>query len=122
MNKQTIAAAVLAFGGALIGSANADSWDNAGRYQVTVENRSGYTIENIYMSSTNDTSWERDLLGSSELLNGYHTTVFASAGHYDIRLVDRDHDQCVVNNVEIRGDRTLAITAEMLLRCEGYDR
>jgi hypothetical protein len=34
--------------------------------------------------------------------------------------VDRDGDDCVVNNVAIPAEGTLTITGEWLLLCEGY--
>jgi hypothetical protein len=117
-----IGAAIFAVGLGLLGIAHADSWDSLGNRNrnVIVENRSSITIDSIYMSGVNDTSWESDLLGSSELDPGYHTTILATPGRYDVKLVDGDGDKCVINNVEIRGDRTLTITTDMLMRCEGY--
>ena len=105
---------------ALSSAASADSWDNYGRPVVTLSNESGLTINRFYMSSTNDGSWESDLLGNGVLRSGYHTTIYADRGDYDVKLVDRDGDQCIVKGVTVSGDRTLTITSDMLMQCEGY--
>ena len=105
---------------ALTGVASADNWDNYARQVVTVTNNSGYTINQIYMSATNDSHWESDLLGAHVLLSGYQTTIYADRGNYDVMLVDRDNDKCIVRGVTISGDRTLTVTRDMLMRCEGY--
>jgi hypothetical protein len=54
------------------------------------------------------------------LASGYHTDFIADLGRYDVKLVDSDGDECVVNGVQIGGDRRLTITRDLLLRCEGY--
>jgi hypothetical protein len=114
MNTQ-VCAAFLAMSLTIAGAANADS-----RYNVTVENRSGIAIDQIYMSRVTDPNWRNDLLGSVILWSGYDTTILKGWGHYDVKLVDGDGDDCVVNDVAIQGDGTLMITGEWLLRCEGY--
>jgi hypothetical protein len=119
MDTKKIVAAV-AVGLSLFGVAQADSWDNLSRRNVTVENASGTTIESLYMSAVSDDSWESDLLGSGYLSSGSQTRILADPGRYDVKLVDRDGDECIVNNVQIQGDRVMTITANMLMRCEGY--
>jgi hypothetical protein len=114
-------AALLAMGLTIAGAARAE-WDNSRYYNVTVENRSGYPIDELYMSGVTDINWQNDLLGSDILWSGYHTTLRAALGHYDVKLVDSDGDNCVVNDVVIRGDRTLTITSDMLMRCESNGR
>ena len=61
--------------------------------------QSGYTIERFYMSSTSNPYWSRDLLGTGRLASGYHTNFRADLGTYDVKLVDSDGDECVVNGV-----------------------
>lgn len=104
----------------LSGLASADAWDERGRTTVTLWNESGYTIERFYMSSTSNPYWSADLLGRGRLASGYHTNFIADLGRYDVKLVDSDGDECVVNGVQIGGDRRLTITRDLLLRCEGY--
>lgn len=114
-----VAISTLSFLG-LSGLASADAWDNRGRTTVTLWNESGYTIERFYMSSTSNPYWSADLLGTGRLASGYHTDFLADLGRYDVKLVDSDGDECVVNGVTIGGDRRLTITRDLLLRCEGY--
>jgi hypothetical protein len=89
------------------------------RYNLQVENDSGYAIYKLQMSSVNDNSWERDLLGSYILYDGYSFTVSnISPGSYDIRLIDEDHDACVINDVRVNGDLTWNLTPVELVGCE----
>ena len=104
----------------LSGLASADAWDDHGHTTVTLWNESGYTIERFYMSSTYNPYWSADLLGTRRLASGYHSNFLADLGTYDVKLVDSDGDECVVNGVTIGGDRRLTITRDLLLRCEGY--
>jgi hypothetical protein len=106
---------------ALSGLAGADGFDNAGRVAgVTLWNDSGYTIERFFMSPTTDTLWGPDLLGRFDLPSGYHTTYYRDPGNYDVKLIDRDGDQCVIRGIRIDGDRRLTLTPGMLLHCEHY--
>src|SRR5260370_42680216 len=104
-----VCAAFLGMGLTIAGAAHAE-WDNSPYYNVTVDNRSGYPIDELYMSGVTDNNWHNDLLGSGSLWSGYRTTIRATLGHYDVKLVDSDGDKCVVNDVLIPGDRTLPIT------------
>lgn len=87
-------------------------------HTLLVENNSGFDIYEIHMSSVNDRSWERDLLGSGILFDGNSFTVTAPPGVYDLRVVDEDHDACVVSNVRVYEDMTWNLTPGGLLGCE----
>ncbi len=116
-----IYAALVAVGLAAFSAASqADAWDDYDRPAVTLWNESGYTIREFNMSLHSDTHWHGDLLGDSVLRSGYHTTIHAAPGYYDVKLVDSDGDECVVDGISIDGDRRLTVTPDMLLRCEGY--
>lgn len=101
---------------ALSGVASADAFDAPAA--VTLWNESGLAIDEFYMSTNG--RFGDDLLGDSVLPSGYHATVEAGRGRYDVKLVDEDGDKCVVTGVRISGDRRLTLTPDMLLRCEGY--
>jgi hypothetical protein len=119
MNTQ-IGAAIFAVGLGLLGVAHADSWDSFGNRNVTVQNNSAYTINQLFIARVG-TGWpEGDLLGRYTLAPGYQYTVHENPGEYAVKLVDADGDTCFVSGVDIRGDRTLKITTDMLMHCEGY--
>ncbi len=105
---------------AVMGIARADGLDDLTGNRVTVQldNSSGYTIREIYLSPTSWTNWGRDLLGSGQLHSGYRETIEALPGTYDLRLVDTDGDDCILFNIQVRADRAITITRDALLRCE----
>ena len=63
----------------------------------TLVNRSGQTIRSVYVSASNHSSWEEDVLGSDVLRNGHRVRIHFSswdsdAGRcmYDIRVITMD--------------------------------
>lgn len=88
------------------------------RVTFEVYNESGFEIRYLYMSSTADTSWERDLLGSGVLHSGYHIPVNVVPGRYDLKLVDEDGDRCVLRNIAVYRDSVFYITPTVLIGCE----
>ena len=64
MTFKTIAAAVMAAGLALLAPQAADA---AGRQNFTLINNTGYTIKEVYVSTTNANGWEEDVLGQDTL-------------------------------------------------------
>jgi hypothetical protein len=88
----------------------------------TITNGTNYTIVYLYMSPTSQSTWGPDQLGSNVLSPGASITLTGiSCDAYDIRLVDEDDDECVVNGVSFCAESSgWHITNEMLLSCEGY--
>lgn len=87
---------------------------------VTVVNQSDWTIVELYLSPTDETSWGPDQLaqhtigpGESFKLSGIPCST------WDVRLVDEDEDECVVESVDICANKeTWTITSKDLLRCQ----
>ncbi|MDP7337697.1 MAG: hypothetical protein QF786_00145 [Vicinamibacterales bacterium] len=90
-------------------------------YSYTVQNNSSHTIRELYMSPSSDSSWGRDRLGRSMLEPGQrHTVRGLSYGRWDLKLVDTNYDECIVNRMLIDRSRTEGFDSAWLLRCEGY--
>lgn len=85
---------------------------------ITVVNSSGIKIDTIQMSRTIDDSWGPDLLGNYTLPDGYSYHFTKYAGVYDIRLLDKDGDACVVDGVHVDEDLTWTLTPLELIGCE----
>lgn len=64
---------------------------------LTVVNRTGYTISELYISHTGSADWEEDLLGSDILANGARTRIdFTNSEEtcwWDILVVYDDGEQ-----------------------------
>ncbi len=73
----------------------------------TVVNNTGDTITQLYASPTTTTSWGGDLLGSDVLANGssvllhYTPSMYRGQCVFDIKIVDADSQQHVVNAINL---------------------
>ena len=92
-----------------------------GHYTLVIENESRYDIYYLYMSRTLEDDWGPDRLGSGVLGSG---EVFAleniPADDYDVKFVDEDDDECILNDIAIVNDTEWSLTTGFLLKCEGY--
>lgn len=89
---------------------------------ITFRNRSRWDIHRINMSPVSQSTWGVDHLGANILRSGQDFTLHGiPCDNYDLRLVDEDGDQCVVNAVNVCAENSgVTITNENLLRCEGW--
>jgi hypothetical protein len=69
---------------------------------LMIENNSSYTLIEINLSPTASVSWGSDLLGSNVLEPGDAFRVSQlECDTYDIRVVDEDHDECILDSVDL---------------------
>ena len=88
---------------------------------VKIINQSKWEIHHIFLSSTEDDSWGPDQLGEKVLAKGDSLTVTGiECDLYDIKVVDEDGDECVIEEVDLCEDSFWKITDKELLECEGY--
>ena len=87
---------------------------------IKVVNQSKWEIHHLYLSSAADKKWGPDQLGDDVLKTGASFTLTnIDCDDYDIKLVDEDGDECVVEEVNLCGDDTVwKITDKLLLKCE----
>ncbi len=92
-----------------------------GHYTLLIENASRYDIYYLYMSRTSEDDWGSDQLGN-EVLDSGETFALGNipAGEYDVKFVDEDDDECVLNDIAIINDTEWRLTTNFLLECEGY--
>ena len=91
------------------------------RATIKVVNQSKWEIHHLYLSSTTDKHWGPDQLGDEviQAKGGAFTLTKIDCGDYDIKVVDEDGDECVVEAVNLCGDDTVwKITDKILLACE----
>jgi len=81
---------------------------------VTLQNDTNITFREVHVSSVRDESWERDLLGSKYLRPGYQLTVTMPTGRWDFQFVDSSGDACILHDVIVDRDATVAVTTEWL--------
>ena len=89
---------------------------------VKIINQSKWEIHHIFLSSVDDEEWGPDQLGEDVLAKGDSITITAiPCDLYDVKVVDEDGDECVIEEVDLCGDHSYwKITDKDLLECEGY--
>lgn len=87
--------------------------------RVVFVNQSSWEIHEVYFSPASQNDWGDDHLGSQVLEKGDSLTLTGvSAGRWDVRIVDEDGDQCVIEDVAIDGTDKWVITDSDLLGCQ----
>ncbi len=86
---------------------------------VEVKNLSDWIIEEFFMSPSDDRDWGQDLLGEEVMEPGDSLTLTnISCDNWDLLVVDEDGDECVLEEVDLCGDRAKwDITDDELLNC-----
>ena len=89
---------------------------------IEVVNKSKWDIHHLYLSSSDERHWGPDQLGDDILEPGdSFTLTHLACDDYDIKVVDEDGDECVIEEVELcREDSIWKLTDKELLSCEGY--
>lgn len=89
---------------------------------VKIINQSKWEIHHIYFGSTSERTWGDDYLGEEVLSKGDSLTLTGvECGDYDIKVVDEDGDECIIEEVSLCGeDAYWKITDKDLLECEGH--
>jgi hypothetical protein len=98
------------------GSASADSSDS----KIVIKNKSHWAIHEMYFSPTDEREWGEDQLGKHTINTGDTFTLSGiPCRAYDVRLVDEDGDECVVEDVGIcASSNTWVINDEDLVGCQ----
>jgi hypothetical protein len=91
--------------------------------RVKVINQSKWEIHHLYLSPKDDNDWGPDQLGEAIIKRGQSFTLTnIRCNHYDIRVVDEDGDECVIEDVSLCRDASYwKITDKALLDCENSD-
>ncbi|HEX8708139.1 MAG TPA: hypothetical protein VF723_07860 [Pyrinomonadaceae bacterium] len=92
------------------------------RAEFMIVNRSDYDIYHLYLSATHKDTWGPDQLGDNVIKSGTSFTIHnIPCGHYDIKVVDDDGDECEIEDVIMCKDHThWDMTNKDLLKCEGW--
>ncbi len=108
MLKKFLLAAVMVLGISMVASA----WSG----YVNVTNRTGYTINYLYVSHQSSSDWEEDVLGSSVIANGATYKVTLSnypSPVFDIKCVDADGDSYTFRNINCQTQDVTVTLADM---------
>jgi hypothetical protein len=115
MTKQLGFAALVAVAGLFAHPASA-----AGDSKVVLKNLSHWAIHELYFSPTEEREWGEDQLGKHTINTGETFTLTGvPCDSYDVRVVDEDGDECVVEDVALCADKEKwVINDQDLLACQ----
>ncbi|MGE5208560.1 MAG: hypothetical protein ACM3KL_04425 [Alphaproteobacteria bacterium] len=86
---------------------------------ITIINQSKWEIHHLYLSATSNKRWGLDQLVDQVLATGGSFTLTnVPCDRYDVKVVDEDGDECVIEQVDLCNDKTQwKITDKQLLAC-----
>jgi hypothetical protein len=89
---------------------------------ITFYNQSRWEIHYLFLSPSDNPNWGPDQLDDDILAPGEYLELNGiDCDTYDVRLIDEDGDECVVQEIDICAeDSGWHITNQVLLACEGY--
>jgi hypothetical protein len=87
---------------------------------VVISNQSSWQIHELYISSVDTEEWGPDQLGEKVIGTDEEFTLHSiPCDAYDVRLVDEDGDECVVNAVALCADKDAWVIQDSdLLACQ----
>jgi len=87
---------------------------------VIVVNNSQWAIHEMYFSPTDETEWGEDQLGDTTIEIGEQFTLTGiPCDEWDVRVVDEDGDECVIEGVGLCADTDKWVINESdLLACQ----
>ncbi len=86
---------------------------------IKIENKSSWEIHEIYFAPNSQEDWGDDHLGKQVLKPGMTLSLTGvNPGKWDVRLVDEDADECIVEGQKISASEKFVIEDEDLLSCQ----
>ena len=105
------AAAVLALG---VSAAGAD--------ELTIVNKSKAELHKLYVSPSKSKKWGPDQLGAQSIdPGGSFTLQNIPYGTYDLKLVDEDDTECVIEDVTFDSGKVWTVTSKLLKACADFE-
>jgi len=92
------------------------------RYSLKITNNSRYDIYHLYVSSAKSGRWGPDQFGDFVLQAGGGTFTLTDllAATYDLKFVNENDKECVLEEISISQNQNWSLTTSRLSNCEGY--
>lgn len=86
---------------------------------VTIHNKSEWKLDHLYLSPADESEWGPDQLGEKVIKSGEKFTLTGiPCNSWDIKVVDEDGDECVIEAVDLcKDDSQWTITNKELVSC-----
>jgi len=93
----------------------------APKSSVKIINGSKWDIHHLFIAPASSDKWGPDQLEDNIIQSGQSFTINnIPCDEYDVKVVDEDGDECVIEAAKLCSDHYWKITDEDLLECEGY--
>ena len=90
-------------------------------FDFTVSNKSKYDIHELYVSKSKSSEWGPDQLRKNTIDAGNKFTLHGvTDGTWDLKLVDEDGTECVVEDIAFDESKEWTVTSKMLERCDKF--
>ena len=92
--------------------------------RVIIKNSSSWALHHLYISSVDVEEWGDDQLGDAVIANGEQFTLTGvPCDAYDVKVVDEDGDECIINAVPLCvDDDAWEVTDDVLLGCQAASK
>jgi hypothetical protein len=90
--------------------------------EFMINNKSEWSIHHLFLSPEDKETWGPDQLGKQQINPGESFTLKdIPCGKYDIKVVDEDGDECVIEAIRMCKDHThWDLTNSALAKCQGW--
>ena len=89
--------------------------------ELIIVNKSEYDIHELYVSKSHSSKWGPDQLRKDTIDAGEKFTLRnVDPGTYDLKVVDEDGTECVIEDADFDESKIWTITSKMLERCDKF--
>jgi hypothetical protein len=93
----------------------------ASAHDLIVVNKSKYDIHELYVSKSKSSKWGPDQLRKQTIDAGEKFTLHdIDDGTYDLKIVDEDGTECVIEDAEFDQSKEWTVTSKLLERCDKF--
>lgn len=91
------------------------------RYKLKITNKAMWIVTHVYVSSSESNDWGNDWLGENVLGRNDSLTISnLRPGEYDVKFIDEDADECILNSYAVFQNTSWILTSDWLAECQGY--
>lgn len=91
--------------------------------ELIIVNKSEYDIHELYVSRSKSSKWGPDQLRKDTIDAGERFTLRnIDPGTYDLKVVDEDGTECVIEEADFDESKIWTITDRMLERCDKFGK
>ena len=91
--------------------------------ELIINNKSEYDIHELYVAKSKSSKWGPDQLRKDTIDAGEKFTLRnVDPGTYDLKVVDEDGTECMIEDADFDESKIWTITDKMLERCDKFGK